>query len=345
MHDLQTSVRDPGVDRAAIVDGLAPAVALLPEAMALGRALGGEIDRVCFVACGSANRAMLGLAYWIERFSATLEVRRTFPAELMAQDPPRLDARTLVVLGSKTGTTQETVAAAAWLRGKPCRTVGVTQRAESPLAAAVQHRFVIGETTESFVGIYMVMQSLVGGLLAARDGWPLADPLLGSLAALPQAIADAAATSDARGVRDAAALKDDRTIYHVAAGPCATTAYVFGVCVLMEMLWLHSTTIDAAEFFHGPFEIVDASIPLVLLLGEDPSRPLMERVVRFCRKHTERLFIYDSRDFAMPGVAPEIRPLVAPYVLQAALKRISARLSVLHGKPLGTRRYMWKGGY
>ena len=36
---------------------------------------------------------------------------------------------------------------------------------------------------------------------------------------------------------------------------------------------------------------------------------------------------------------------MAPYVLQSALKRISARLSVLHGKPLTTRRYMWKGGY
>ena len=32
-------------------------------------------------------------------------------------------------------------------------------------------------------------------------------------------------------------------------------------------------------------------------------------------------------------------------VLQAALKRISANLSILRGKPLGERRYMWKGGY
>ncbi len=313
--------------------------------MALGRTLASQIDRVYFVACGSANRAMLGLAYWIERFSPTLEVRRYFPAELMAQDPPRLDARTLVVLGSKTGTTQETVAAAAWLRGKPCRTVAVTQRAASPLAGAVQRPFVIGETTESFVGIYMVMQSLIGGMLAVRDGWPHADALIASLRALPGVIADTAEASDVRGREDARLLKDDRVLYHVASGPCATTAYVFGVCVLMEMLWLHSTPIDAAEFFHGPFEIVDASTPLVLLLGEDPSRPLMERVVRFCKKHTERLFIYDSRDFAMAGIAPEIRPLVAPYVLQAALKRMSAQLSVLHGKPLGTRRYMWKGDY
>jgi fructoselysine 6-phosphate deglycase len=344
MHDTLT--RDPAaVDRAAILDGLAPAVAILPEAMALGRALGPRVERVFFVACGSANRAMLGLQYWVEHFSPSLEVRRYFPAELMAQSPPRLDANTLVVLGSKSGTTPETVAAAEWLRDKPCRTVGVTQRAASPLAAAVDERFVIGETAESFIAIFMALQSLIGGVLAARDGWALADALLPSLAALPRAIADTAEASDARGAAAAQALKDDRILYHVASGPCATTAYTFGVCILMEMLWLHSNPIDAAEFFHGPFEIVDAATPLVLILGEDPSRPLMERVVRFCTKHTQRLFMYDSRDFPMTGIAPAIRPLVAPYVLQSALKRISARLAVLHGKPLTTRRYMWKGDY
>jgi hypothetical protein len=31
--------------------------------------------------------------------------------------------------------------------------------------------------------------------------------------------------------------------------------------------------------------------------------------------------------------------------LQAALKRISTRLSVLLAKPLGERRYMWKTEY
>src|SRR5258708_5177675 len=113
----------------------------------------------------------------------------------------------------------------------------------------------------------------------------------------------------------------------------------------MEMLWLHSYPIEAAEFFHGPFEIVDRRTPLVLILGEDPSRPLMERVLRFCKRFAERRMIYDSRDFAMPGIDPAIRPLLAPYVLQAALKRIAAHLSVRHNQPLSTRRYMWKTEY
>jgi len=79
-------------------------------------------------------------------------------------------------------------------------------------------------------------------------------------------------------IEDARLLKDDRILYHIASGPTFSAAYVFGVCVLMEMQWMHSTALEAAEFFHGPFEIVDRTVPLVLFKNEDPSRPLMDRV-------------------------------------------------------------------
>ena len=342
---LETDLRSAEIDPAALIADLAHAVTTLPAAMALGRELAGRIDRVYFVACGSPNRAMRGMQYWIEHFSARLEVRRYFPAELMAQDPLRLDDRTLVILGSKSGTTRETVEAANFLRDRPCITIGVTQLATAPLARAVQHHFLIGETPESFLGMAMIVQALIGGLLAGKDDWPHGDALLASLRALPTLLADTAVAANARGAEHARALVADREIYLLGAGPCFTNAYVFGVCILMEMLWLHAYPIDAAEFFHGPFEIVQRDTPLILILGEDPSRPLMERVVRFCEKHSDRLFVYDSRALPMPGIAAEMRPILAPYVLQVALKRISANLSVLHDKPLGTRRYMWKTAY
>jgi fructoselysine 6-phosphate deglycase len=193
--------------------------------------------------------------------------------------------------------------------------------------------------------MFMIMQALIGGLMAGKDKWPNLDKLINSLAALPQAGAETAAANDRRAAEEARLYKDDRILYHVASGPVFTTAYVFGVCILMEMQWMHSMPLEAAEFFHGPFEIVDQTTPLVLLFGEDPSRPLMERVDRFCKKYTERLVTYDSRDFAMPGIDPTIRPLVAPYILEYALGRVAQRLAVWHNHPLTTRRYMWKTEY
>ncbi len=333
------------IDENALLRGFDGALASLAPAASLGRSLAPQIDRIVFVAHGSANRAMLGMQYWIERESPSLEVRRYFPSELMAQNPRRLDARTLVLIASKSGTTQETVAAAEWLRDKPCHTVVFTQRADKPLASLAQHLFTVGETAESFIALFMAMQSLVGGVMQVKDGWPLADALFSSLHSLPTAVVDTAMASDARGITDAGALQHETVLYEVAAGPVYTTAYVWGVCIVMEMLRLHSTALEAAEFFHGPFEVVDDTTPLVLLLGEDPSRPLMERTLQFCQQHARKLFVYDSRDYAMPGIAPEIRAIVAPYILQTALKRITARLSVLLGRPLTERRFMGKIKY
>jgi fructoselysine 6-phosphate deglycase len=333
------------INRSAIQAGLAQSVATLPEALALGRQFGSRIDRIYFVAHGSAHRAMQGMQYWIEHFSPSLEVRRYFPSELIAQDPSRIDDRTLVILASKSGTTKETVAAAKFLQDKPCHTIGFTLFGDKPLASLVQHRFLSGETGESFVALFMLMQALVGGVMAARNEGPDPEELLSSLAALPGVIADTALANDARALADARTYQNERNLYLVASGPGFTSAYVFGVCILMEMLWLHSYPIEAAEFFHGPFEIVDGNTPLILILGEDPSRPLMERVLSFCKQHAKRLMIYDSRELPMPGIADSIRPIVAPYVIQAGLKRLSEHLSDLHEQPLSTRRYMWKMDY
>jgi len=333
------------VDKKAIVDGLAVSAKVMHKAAELGEILADKVDRIYLVGCGAPNRIMLGLEYWIQHLSPSLEVRRYFPAEFIAQSPAKLDKRTIVLLGSKSGTTPETVAAAQFLKDKPCITIGVTQTEDLALAKAVQHPFLMGETNEAHTGMFMIMQALVGGLMAAKDKWPLQDRLMSSLASLPQAMADTQAANDKRAAEEARLYKDDRILYHVASGPMFNTAYVIGVCVLMEMQWMHSVALEAAEFFHGPFEIVDQNTPLVLMLGEDPSRPLMERVVRFCKKYTERLMIYDSRDFAMTGIDPAIRPIVAPYIVEAALYRFALRLSVWHNQPLSTRRYMWKTDY
>lgn len=332
------------VDRQAILDSYAAALAALDAAAARGRDLAGRIDRIHFVACGGPNRAMLPAEYWLEHCSAAIEVRRYFPAEYMQLNPRRLDARTLVVLGSKSGTTPETVQAARFLHGRPCHVLAITELADSALAQAVPDCLLTGAGSGGG-SMLMLLLALSGAILEARDGWDLFAPLMSSLRNLPQVLADVSAASDRRSAEDARLLKDDRLLYHVAAGPMFACAYVWGVCVLMEMQWMHSVALEAAEFFHGPFEIVDSTTPIVLLKGEDPTRPLMDRVERFCKRHTERVFIYDTLDYPMPGIDPRIRPLVGPQVLQSALRRISDRLAVWHAHPLATRRYMGKTDY
>ncbi len=333
-------------DRAAFLAGLETAGREKYRAAELGVDLARRNPkRLYFVGQGAPNKLMSVVKYWAERTVRDLEVRLYYPAEFVHQDPPTLDQETLVVLGSHSGTTPETVRAAEFLQDKGCTTVGITQKADSPLAKAVNWPLLYGESQEGYYAMYLLLQALTGSLLKEREGWQLHDEVMRSLDALPAALADTIEASEPRATEEARLYKDDRVLYTVGAGPVFSTAYVFGVCVLLEMQWLHCHPVVAAEFFHGPFEVVDQTTPLILLVGEDPSRPEAERVVRFCKRYTERLMIYDSADYEMKGIAPEVRPIVAPFVLEAALSRLAEHLAVWHNHPLSTRRYMWKTEY
>ena len=333
------------IDKDAIIQRLKPASKEIFEAESIGRKHADRIDRIVLIGCGAPNRIMLGLQYWLEHFSPSIEVRRYFPAEFLTLNPPILDSRTLVLLGSKSGTTPETVEAANFLKEKPCITVAVTQTRELPLAQAVQHALLLGDLGEWHNGMFMVMQALIGGVLDGKKQWALQEKLMRSLEIVPGLLAETKILNEQRTIEEARLYHKDRIVYQVASGPMFAEAYVFGVCTLMEMQWMHSYPIEAAEFFHGPFEIVDQNTLLVLMLGEDPSRPLMERVLRFCETYTQRLIIYDSQEMAMPGIDKEIRCIVAPLVLGACLERLSEHLADWHNHPLTTRRYMWKTKY
>lgn len=336
----------PDFERDKFLASLSQAMAGKDAAAQLGAQLAGKgIRRLILIGCGAPNRCLNVVKYWVERSARNLDVRLYYPAEFINLAPPVLGPETLVILGSHSGTTPETVEAARFLQDYPCTTVGFTQNPASPLAQAVHHVLDYGQTENGFYAAYILVQSLVAGVLKVAEAWPLYEAVTESLNHFPAAMADAVEANEEKVTEHARLYKDDRFMYVIGSGPVSTTAYVTAICYLMEMQWMHGAQIEAAEFFHGPFEVVDQNTPLILLLGEDPSRPEMERVVRFCKKYTERLMIYDSRTLAMNGVHPEARAVFAPFVLQAVLTRMIQHLAVWHNQPLSTRRYMWKTEY
>ncbi|MCJ7532001.1 MAG: SIS domain-containing protein [Anaerolineales bacterium] len=338
-------------DREKFLKSMQTAVREKNRAAQLGRHLAEKgLQRIFFVGCGAPNREMSVVMYWVEKFSTQLEVRRYFPAELIKLNPPKLDKDTLVIFGSHSGTTPEMVQAAKFIKQYPCSTVGITQTGDSPLPCEVQNVLLYGKSPDEgyqhgYYSMFMILVALTAGILKSTDGWDLYDQVMKSLDAFPTVLADVMDDSEKRVTDEARIYKDDRLIYLAASGPMFCTAYVFGVCVLMEMQWMHTYPVEASEWFHGPFEIVDQYTPIILLLGEDDSRPIAERVVRFCKKYTERLIIFDSKNYEMQGITKDARSIFAPFVLQAALDRFAEHLAVWHNHPLITRRYMWKTEY
>lgn len=336
----------PDFNRKEYLASLAQALQAKDEAFNVGVELAkGGIKNVFLVGCGAPNREMGAIKYFLDRDARQLETYLYFPAEFISQPPAKLGADSLVVLATHSGTTPEMLQAAEFVKQYGCKTVGITQLADSPLAKNVQKVFLYGKSEHGYPAKFILILAFLAGVMKGMEGWVLADKIITSLNALPEALADAAEQSDARGTEEARLFKDDDFMMVMGSGPNYSTAYTFGICVLMEMQWMHTHVGEAAEFFHGPFEVLDQNTPVFLFKGEDGSRPLVDRVERFCKKYTERLVIYDSKDYEMKGIDPDVRAIVAPMILSSAVDRFSQHVSVWHNHPLSTRRYMWKFEY
>ena len=163
--------------------------------------------------------------------------------------------------------------------------------------------------------------------------------LLDGARGLPEALLAAKRAFESRAGEIATELAQGLFHIVVGAGPTWAEAMYYGMCILEEMQWILTRPVHAAEFFHGPLELVEPGVSCMLLKGEDPSRPLVERVERFVRSHTDRVTVIDAADVVMPGVSEQLRRLMAPAILATQLERVSAHLEVLREHPLTTRRY------
>jgi fructoselysine 6-phosphate deglycase len=334
------------INRKTYIESLTTSLKVKDEAAKLGIELAkGGIKNIFLVGCGAPNREMGAIKYFLDRDAKKLETYLYFPAEFMAQVPAKLGTDSLVVLATHSGTTPEMIKTAEFLKGIKCKTVGVTQNADSPLAQNVQYPLIYGKSDHGYTAKFMIILAFLAGVMKEVEGWKLYEKIMKSLDALPSAMVDAAEANEKRATEDARIYKDDDFMMLLGSGPNYSSAYVFGLCVLMEMQWMHTFTGEAAEFFHGSFEVVENNTPVIIFKGEDASRHIAERAETFCKKFTERLIIYDSKDYAMKGIDPEVREILSPMILESAIDRFAQHLAVWHNHPLTTRRYMWKFEY
>lgn len=296
----------------------------------------GGLDHVYFVGCGG-SRAIMEPAKWLmDRFSP-LPADRYSGWEFVCRAPRRLTERSAVVLASHSGTTEEILRGLEVARERGARTAGFSLP-DTPLARQVDASFVYqspAANLSKLILTYLVTANLIRRTGPADEG----ERLLAAIAKLPDLVHSIKEAAEARSRELAAKYKDRKGFYVVGTGPLAGLAYQFQICTLMEMLWMHAASINAAEFRHGPFEIVDKGLPMIFLLGADESRPIAERALAFAQRHGADTIVFDLRDF------PEVDPDLAPFAIHIPLQWFAWYLSKERNHPLATRRYMGKVPY
>ncbi len=156
------------------------------------------------------------------------------------------------------------------------------------------------------------------------------------------------------GVKEQAEVRADELAarlqasdFHIISGAGSTwaEAFYYGMCILEEMQWIRTRPVHSSDFFHGTLELVEGGVSVVLLKGEDPGRPLVERVEKFAPTVTDQVLVLDSADYELPGIDATVRALISPVILAAVLERVSAHLEVRTDHPLTTRRYYKRVAY
>jgi fructoselysine 6-phosphate deglycase len=280
----------------------------------------------------------------LEARSTRLTIRNINAAEFQALPPARLGPKMLVVASSHSGGTPETVAAANFARERGARLVAVSRDDDNPLVHASHYSLSYG-SERTVTSAKQILLAQLSHALLEETGEPVDPATRAAYEALPTALLEVQEQADPSLAEIARRLSAERPTYVVSSGPSMGSAFSLSLCYFMEMQWMNASNIDAGDYLHGPFEMLTENASLIVFQGEDATRPLTERVIRFAERHGTHVFVIDSRDLPLTGVPEHLRGDVSAIALGVLGTRLADHREAATGHSLDERRYMHKVEY
>lgn len=307
------------------------------------------------LAAGARNVFFLGtggVTYLAEPAARLLETRSTFPVfvarapEIVLTGHASLGPDSIVVIPSVSGTTKESVAALEYVKERGAYVISLVAKEDSPLGSKADQTFVnpVADDTSS-ESFYLQFLLLALAIMAERGEVADYDRVTAQLQALPALLVDVKGAFESRAADFAAEIKDEQHHIMTGGGSAWFEAWYYGMCILEEMQWIWTRPVEASDFFHGTLELLEADTSVIVFKGEDEGRALSERVERFAPTVSNKVRVFDTADFELPGIDQDVRALISPILLAAAFERVSAHLEVVRDHPLTTRRYYKKGDF
>ncbi|MEN8661137.1 MAG: glutamine--fructose-6-phosphate transaminase (isomerizing) [Lentimonas sp.] len=228
-----------------------------------------QIDRILFIACGTAWHACLVAEYLIERF-ARIPVEVEYASEFRYRNAP-LDKNTLVVAISQSGETIDTLGAIREAKRKGYRTLSINNSVGSTIArecdgGIYQHAGPeIGvASTKAFTSQIMICAMLALYLGRLRDlSYGDGVDIVNALKKLPEQVSEVLKQTDHIAVvaKKYAKYEDCLFLGRQLMFPIALE----GALKLKEISYIHAEGYPAAEMKHGPIALICEECPSVFL--------------------------------------------------------------------------------
>ncbi|WP_137113915.1 SIS domain-containing protein [Mesorhizobium sp. GR13] len=333
-------------DPAAYISVQKGAVALAgPIDEAIRRELDAGMRNIAFWGVG-------GVAYLNMPAARLLQTTSSFPtfvdmgAEVIHTDNVNVGPGTLVVFTSVSGTTKEAIAALEYAKSKGARILTLTGTKGTPLERLADINF-FNECADPTSSENYYLQTLLIALSIKRhvDGYADYERVVGELQRLPELLVEVKAGFTPRAKLFAEEIKDEQHHIITGSGNAWYEAWYYAMCILEEMQWIWTRPVQASDFFHGTLELLEKDTSVWILKGEDAARPLAERVERFAKTVSEKVRVFDTKDFSLTGISSDVRGMVSPAVFAAAFERLSVHLEQVRDHKLTLRRYYKKGDF
>lgn len=294
----------------------------------------GDVNRICFVACGTSYHASLTGKYLIESLAGI--PTDVILASEFKYSANTLDDKTLVIFISQSGETADTLKALD-KANETSKTLGIVNVAGSAITRKAD--YVIHTQAGPEIGVaatktYLSQLTAIyifAGLLAANND------LIEKIDRVPEFIEEI--LLDANSIIEMSKkykFVDD--FFFIGRGYSYPIA-LEGALKLKEITYIHGEGYAAGELKHGPLALIDEGIPVVVIIppGQDHKKTMsnLEEVkargadVLAVGSSDDEMLIEKADDVV--GINPAVDEIIAPLVYIVPLQMLAYYVAIERG--------------
>ena len=311
-----------------------------------------KVKSIQIIACGTSYHAGSVARYWFEEIGIPCQVEVASEFRYRTTVVPK---DTLFLTISQSGETADTLAALRDAKQKSylgslciCNVPESSLVRESDVTLMTRAGPEIGvASTKAFTTQLVALRLLVLALARRRGMTPDQEKeLVDELHALPRQVEVVLKLSDAIK-QMAEAFSDKNNALFLGRGTFFPVA-LEGALKLKEISYIHAEAYPAGELKHGPLALVDATMPVVCALPDDP---LLEKVLSNLQEVRARggeLFLFSDHkveinlDNYQNLTLSDICPTTAPIVYSIPLQLLAYHVAVLKGTDVDQPRNLAK---
>lgn len=299
-----------------------------------------NVKNIFLTGCGGAFTKLYSITE-VLKSHLSIPVYLEYAAELVVSDNRYINANSLVIVGSQSGDTPETLQAVRHCKERGATVVGFIGKETSKIGDSLDYLIYNEENDIDLI----LLNIFVFKLLHLNGDFPNYIKFSDELKVLPEMTVEVLERLDYLAADFAKKYKREPFQMWVTSGNIWGEVKCFTQYILEEMQWLKAQPIHSGDFFHGPFELVDENLCLVVVKGIGRTLPLDERVAKFSARFAKKLTIFDMEELKPKGINEQFFTYVAPYVLNAFLDRVAIHFENNTGHSLDYRRYYRKFEY